>query len=243
MEQGFGQLIRRLGACIGPRRGFTKVIPGREDSPEPVVSQTGMGAGTHAQVRAVLPVDQIVTAGPARLGPVGDLIVVIGRRRQRPSGVLVHVGGQVRVGLGDLPLRRPAVHGRPFFKGQSVERDVLRGQAGQRVQGPPPLLHGLVGQPVHQVQVDVVETGLAGGLERLDRFGCLVAASQQVQEAVVQALNPDAKPVDALTEDAGAGRRVQVVWVGLDGDLSARVHLERCLDGSEDLFDMARRQV
>ena len=39
---------------------------------------------------------------------------------------------------------------------------MLRGQADQRIQSLPPLVHRLVGQAVHQVQVYVVESRLAG---------------------------------------------------------------------------------
>ena len=51
---------------------------------------------------------------------------MVASHRQRLACVLIHVGGQVRVGLGNFAFRRPAVHGRPFFQGQGVEGDVLR---------------------------------------------------------------------------------------------------------------------
>ena len=120
---------------------------------------------------------------------------------------------------------------------------MLRLQAGQRVQCLSPLVDGLVGQPVHQVQVHIVEPGLACGLECVDRFGRLMTAAQQVQQIIIQALHSNAQAVDALGQNTGTCRGVQVSGVGFDGDLRARIHLIRRLDTSKYLFYVAGRQV
>ena len=59
-----------------------------------------------------------------------------------------------------------------------------------------PALHGLAGQPVHQVQGDVVEPGLPGVLHRLLGLGERVQPAQQGQLPVIAALHPERYPVE-----------------------------------------------
>ena len=144
--------------------------------------------------------------------------MAVARLRQRPAGQRVHIGGHIRVGFRYLALVGPHAHGRTFLQRQGVEGDMLRRQGCQSLDGVLPLGEGLVGQAVHQIEVDIVETGGAGCLERFDGSVGGVAAAQQSQQAVVQALHADAEAVDALAQQSATGVGVQVAGIGFNSD-------------------------
>ena len=148
--------------------------------------------------------------------------MAVARRGQNPLGQLIHIGGQVGIGFRDFALLRPEAHGRAFLQRQRVERHVFRRQGGQPRNRVFPLGEALMGQAIHQIEVDVAETGGAGRLERLDGAVGSVAAAQELQQAVVEALYADAQPVHALPQQPAAGGGIQVAGVGFDGDLGPR---------------------
>ena len=100
---------------------------------------------------------------------------------------------------------------------------MLRLEGGQSLDGVLPLWEGLVGQAIHQVEVDVVEPGGAGGPVGFDRAVGGVAAAQELQQTVVKGLHTDAQTVDALAQQALAGGSVKVAGVGFDGDFGPGV--------------------
>ena len=158
----------------------------------------------------------------------------VARLGQNPPGHVVHIGGQVGVGFRYLPLIRPQAHGGAFLQRQSIERYVLRGKGGQPGNRVLPLVEALVGQAVHQVEVDVIEPGATGSLEGLDGPVRAVASAQQLQQSVVEALHTDTKAVYALPQQPPAGLGVQVAGVGLDGDLGVRSDDEGVVGSLQD---------
>ncbi len=74
---------------------------------------------------------------------------------------------------------------------------MLRGQLQNMLQGLLPGRETLAGQAVDQIQGQVVEAHLPGQLHRLDRLPVAVGAAQ-LEKAVVIALDPPGKSVEAL---------------------------------------------
>lgn len=81
-----------------------------------------------------------------------------------------------------------------------------------------PVLHSLVGQAEHKVQVD---GGKACGARELDSLGNLVwimDASQLLQERGVIALGPHAQAIDACLADSDKLLLGEGTWIGLQCD-------------------------
>ena len=92
-----------------------------------------------------------------------------------------------------------------------------RRQAGQPLCRVPPLGHGLPRQPVNQVQVNVIEPGVAGGGEGIHGLLRRVASAQHLQQPVVQALDTKADAVDPGGQHPVTQPGRKVAGVGLDG--------------------------
>ena len=85
----------------------------------------------------------------------------------------------------------------------------------------------LIGQAVHKVDADVVESGAPDLFKGCNGLLRRVPSSQELQEPVVQTLHAHAQAVYAGVQE---GRQVaveQVSGVGLNGDLCVRLRRER----------------
>ena len=94
------------------------------------------------------------------------------------------------------------------------------------LQGVFPVLQGLAGQAVHQIQGDVPEARLADALHGGDGLGIVVGAAQLLEKSIVVGLDAHAHPVEALRphpveEFIGDG-----VGIALEGDLRLRGNVE-----------------
>ena len=132
---------------------------------------------------------------------------------------VIHVCRQVDIGLGQFPLLHPLVQGCALLQPQTIERDVGRVQGQELRHGISPLGQGLLGQTVHQVQVDVAETGPLSPGKGVEGLPGVVTSSQHGKQSIIQALHADAEPVNPLLQQAAAGLLVQVVGVGFCGYL------------------------
>ena len=74
---------------------------------------------------------------------------------------LVHVGLEVEVGLGRAAVVDVVRELRAVFERQGVERQVVRREGERLLDVRLPALDRLVGEPVDEVEVDVLEAGLA----------------------------------------------------------------------------------
>src|SRR5690606_16685336 len=139
-----------------------------------------------AKIIAVAPVVEVVRALAAGAGVGGHLVVFVAGVGQQRLATLLHVPGPVVVGNAG---RRTRGEQGVRLKGELVVGDVRRLQgdgAFDVVFG-----HGqvLAGQGVHQVQVEVVEAGVAGLLHGRFGLGAVVDPAQPLQAAVVEALD------------------------------------------------------
>ena len=60
-----------------------------------------------------------------------------------------------------------------------------------------PLLYVLIRQSIHQVDADIFEACVGSLTKGAHGIGCVVTASESLQQVVVKALYADAQPVDA----------------------------------------------
>ena len=120
---------------------------------------------------------------------------------------------------------------------------MLRPQHRQSRYRVPPLRQGLIRQAVHQVEVDTLEPRVSGRAKCPNRPVGAVAASQQLQQAVVQALHPYAQAVHPLPQQAATGGVIQVPRVRLYRGLGVRVNAEGSCGRLENRRDVSVRQV
>ena len=154
----------------------------------------------------------------ARLGEVGNLVLLIPVLAQQLHGVEVHIRLQVPVRQAQaLP---PVIQRRPLLQLQPVAGDVPGGQHQGVGQGVFPLLQGLVRQTVDQVQADVVQPGLAAGGHGVLHLLPGVNPAQPPQGLVIRGLHPQGDAVEARPAQGPQSPPVPgAVGVGLQGDL------------------------
>lgn len=84
------------------------------------------------------------------------------------------------------------------------------------------LMHGLPGQTVHQIDVDLVKTDLARGGNGLDGLVGVMDASQSGQGVIVKTLHPHREPVDAGAAKICKALALEGARIGFQRDLDVR---------------------
>lgn len=125
----------------------------------------------------------------------------------------------VVIGHRDLAAPDPPGQLCPLLDDQRVRGHMVRPRTDRRVQRGPPVVVGLPGRPVDQIEVDVLEA-------RLPRLGDTrlgpprrMRAVQDLQHMLPRALHPERDPVEAALPQLGQIRRIDGFRVGLGGDL------------------------
>ena len=89
------------------------------------------------------------------------------------------------------------------FQRQLVPGNVCRPEPDRRGDIGPRHRDGLSGQCVHEVEIDVVETGSSRGVDAAPDVAAPVDAGDGLQAPVVETLRADRQPVDARGAIAG----------------------------------------
>ena len=95
-----------------------------------------------------------------------------------------------------------------------------------------PLLYVLIGQSIHQVDADIFEACVGSLTIGVHGIGCVVTASESLQQVVVKALYADAQAVDAAVQICGKLVGGEIAGVCLQRYLGAR----RKIESSSDCF-------
>ena len=161
-------------------------------APAPAVPR-GMRAAPEADPGAVGPVLEIVAAPAARLGHVGDLVLGVPRGLEAVERRQVHLGRDVVRRLRPAAPSHVLPQGGVRIELEQVERGVLGVEADQNIEGLTPVFEGLLRQPDHQIDADVVEPGGPGRLERLDRARRGMHAAESAQLRVPERLHAEAE--------------------------------------------------
>ena len=161
---------------------------------------------------------------PARTRPVADFVMTIAGVAWTGPGVIIHIRRQIGVGLRQTTFGNPPAQGRSLLQRQGIQRQMLRGQRQRLRHRIPPLAQRLAGQPVHQIQIDVVKARPPAGVKRRHGLRGVMPPAQHRQQAVVHTLRPDADAVDPGRPQPGRPPRRQVIGVALGGYLRIPAH-------------------
>ena len=186
--------------------------------------QLPVGARTHPDIVAELPVVAVVSTLAALLRPGRHLVTSIAGRSQQCTTGLVH-GPQCLV-IRDA-LRRCMGKG-----GVGLYGELIPGQVGRaKFQGLTNIsghTRGvLTGKTEHQVQVDAVESCLPGGVKRCHRVAGRMNAAESGELSVVETLHADGQPIDASLPISGEMPAVHRSRVGLQGNLRPGFEADR----------------
>ena len=190
----------------------------------PDAAEIAVGAGAEAGVFLKLPIFQVVPGFPARLGEVGNFVLLIAVLLQKFHGLQVHI----RLFLVSRQTGG-VLHGkerRPFLYLQAVAAQMLRVQSYGSGEIFHPSLLRLVGQTINEVQRQILNLGLPGSLHRLLHLGKGMDAADGLQFLVAGGLHPQGDPVEAATPQGAESFPIPGgVRVGLQSDLRVTGHL------------------
>ena len=97
------------------------------------------------------------------------------------------------------------------------------------------LLDRLAGQAVHEIQIQVVEPGATGHVDRGQGFGVVMDATERLEVYRVEALDADRQPVDAGAPVIGKLGLLEGAGVGLQGDFDIAGKAQPGSHGLQDL--------
>ncbi|MNY32246.1 hypothetical protein D3C86_1664500 [compost metagenome] len=187
--------------------------------------QLAVRARPDAEVIAKTPVIEVVPRLPVRLAVGRGLVVPEAGLAGAGLDDVLHLVGDVLVRQRGRVLGEQRVR----LQRQVVHRQV-RGAIGQRrFEVAHAFLHGLARQRVHQVEVDVVETGL-GDLDGRARLALAVDAAQRLEMPVAEALDADRQPVDAARAVAREPLGLEGAGVGFHRDLGVGIERQQRAD-------------
>ena len=144
------------------------------------------------------PVERVVHRAPARPRVARHFVLREAPGRQRIARPFLHGGDDVVVGHHQDTLSRPRPKGCPAFERQRIGGNMIGSERQHAIDGPAPVVHGLVRQAEHQVDGHVVDSSGAGGANRDRTGGRVVVAADRPQEAIVERLDSQRQSVHAL---------------------------------------------
>ena len=185
--------------------------------------QAAMGTRPDADIIAVAPVDEIMTAFRARAGVVGHFI---GRKAEIGGQILrqlVEFGAQIRVRHDQLARLIEVEEGRAFLDRQLIERQVIGGKFHRLTQLRLPAGHRLAGPGIDEVEGQARE-GFAGNLDGLQRPGHVMQTAQLAQVLIIERLYAQRHTVDARRPVAAETFRLDAGGVGFQRDFHVRIN-------------------
>src|SRR5690606_21932734 len=205
---GIGEVARRV-----------LVLPAAQDRFVVPEGDLSVRTGTYPEIVTVGPIVEVVRAlatGP-RIGT--DLVLRITGPGEHGLAALLDVPAEVLVGDAD---RRPRREHGVGLQRELVMTDVRRLQRKRTLQVVHRHRQVLAGQGVHQVQVEIVETGLARQGDGRLGLPAVVDAAQALQATVVETLDTEAQPVDARRAVTLESAVLGGAGIGLQRDFAAR---------------------
>ena len=180
MVEGFVAADRSGRAGLGQVLGGMLDLPPAQHRLRCAQREFAVRAGADAEVIAEAPVIEVVRRLPPGLGVGRDFVMLEARRRDPRLAGLLDVPALVEAGNA---LRRARGEHRVGFERELVVRQVRRLQRERALDVVHRHLQRLLGQRVHQVEVDVVVTRVLRELHRAVGFATVVDAAQALQAA------------------------------------------------------------
>ena len=197
-----------------------------------------MRAGANAEVIAELPVVEIVHAAPARLCIGRDFVLAVAGGSQRRFASLLHGPGMVVI----RQRRRVGGEHGVRFQRELVVRDMGGLQRHRAFHVGQRALQGLLRQRVHQVEVDVVVTGILCRFHRRFRLAGRMDAPEAFQFVVIETLHAERDAVDPGGQVAVETAVLDRAGVGFQGDLGAGGQWQALAHAIEQARDQLRRK-
>ncbi len=195
------------------------------------------GAGTPGEPVGAFPVVDVVLAFLSRLGVVGDFVAVESGGGHAGVNMIEHREFEFFVDGGEFALVEAGGHGGVGFVGEGVAGHVLWLEGKGLGEGVFPGGEGLAGYAEDEVEVEVVEAGVAGDLEGFGHVFGVVVALEGFEFGGVEGLSAEADAVDAVvTEDFGAGG-LESVRIRFDGEFGEMVVSDGGIDEGEKALE------
>ncbi len=192
-----------------------------------------MGARPDPQIIAAPPVGQVVPAGFARPGMVGDLVGGQASAGQVVPGRLIEGRLERVVGQRQPALRLQLMEPGAGLDGQLVEAEMAARQRQGARQLRPPGSDRLAGSGIDQIERVALEQ--AGRLaDRRQRAGLVVLAAEAAERRIVERLDAERQPVDAGRLEAHETCGLNRGRVGFQGHLEIGRQLKRLRRGLEN---------
>lgn len=223
----WGEIVEGLDGGLGLFEAFAVGAGVRPVLPAASVDEA-RGAGAESIELAAAPVIDVVPASPVRkrgtrggvqrsAGEVGDFVLDESVLRGDILEVLVERAGEIVIGLADGTGVELAEQRGIFLVSDFVAGEMLALECGGLPQGLLPVGAGLAREGEDQVEVDVVEAGIAEDVECAQCLVARVDPAEPFELAIVEGLDAEGDPVDAAgAEEAGLfrGDRAGVAFDG-----------------------------
>jgi len=171
-------------------------------------------------------------------GEVGDLILVISRFGGVGDEFVVHVAGEVFIHVKFLCVELRVERG-VFFVDDFVAGQMLTAQGGGFGERRAPNVYRLAGNGEHEVDIQVIEAGLAQSVEGFENHFAAVDAAKAVEEFFIERLDTHGDAIDAETaQELGFIQRDRG-RIAFHGEFFSPEQAES-LHGAENLFPLAQ---
>ena len=204
------------------------------DVPLATCDVVGMGGGSYAHIRRGVPVAAVMTGAAAWSCKVADFIMLISGIGETVDEVIVHAAGKLVVGFRHLALGEKAVEWGALLVGEAICREMLHVERQGCGDVGIPLVEGLVGETVDEVNADVVDAGCAQAIDSTADVGSAMAAAKETQARVVEGLRPHADTVDGQRGEQRGEGGSDIVGIALDGNLRGM----RAVDAGEEALEL-----
>src|SRR5438094_874639 len=203
----------------------------------PGEAQLAVRAGADADIVAEFPIVEVVAAAMPRPRESRGLVMPIARRAEHLLRCQLHVGALVML----RQLRRLAPEHGVGLDRQLIGRDVRRAQAHGLLDVGPRHRKRLARQPVHQVEIHVVEA-LERHSDGAPGFVRAVDAAESREHAIVKALHADRDAVHARLPEAGEARRFDRARIRFERDFRARLERQARAHAGKQRLDRSGRE-
>ena len=201
-----------------------------------------MRARARAPPIAVHPVDAVVLALPARLGPVGHLIPLETLGFERGGDHLIAPGQHVLIRGRKQTLRYLAGHTRAIFHDERIRADVIHPGLQGTLQGQGHIRIFFCRRAINHVQVDVLEARIDGFARRIEGPARRVGSLQHGEHPRGGGLHAQGKAGEAGVEKPSEVLRRGGFRVGFRGDLRARGQAKGVANLRQDTAQTVRAQ-
>ena len=191
-------------------------------------------SGTDAEVITICPVIQVVLTAPAFAGVGGNFVLAEARFGHARDAGFLHVPGIIHFrNAGWRFGREQGVR----FQRELIMRQMLRIQREGLLDIIQCHGQGLLGQGIHQIQIDVAETGVLSADHRRPSPLGVMDSAQALKAAIIETLHAETQAVHAGREITGEAVVFGGTGVAFQGDFAIRREAQPRIGHAQDLAD------